>query len=337
MSNTDVLPIARYRLTFEVIQPMRLPSYAGSALRGAFGHALRQLACATGARQCEGCSLLAQCPYTRVFEPHGLPRRPGASFGTMRQVPVPYIIEAPVGHRRILSVGDTLCFNMVLLGEVIQQLPLLLLAWRRAFMGGIGPAEGKGHLVAVDYLGPSEETTAVYGRDSQSIAPHQAGLTLPVARRADLHLELLTALRIEQQKQPLAARQLSAPIFLRHLLRRVALLSELYFDRSLGELTGLNIAQLNTQCDAVADERRLRWRDWQRYSSRQRQGMRLGGVTGHWLLKAVPQELQSCVYLGQWLHAGKETVFGLGRYRITDQPWSANPMESKVEEQDNAL
>jgi hypothetical protein len=34
-------PLARYRFEWQAATPIRLPDYAGSMLRGAFGHALR--------------------------------------------------------------------------------------------------------------------------------------------------------------------------------------------------------------------------------------------------------------------------------------------------------
>lgn len=62
-------PLARYRLEWRTTAPIRLPDYAGSMLRGAFGHALRSLACMTRAKTCEGCALLAGCPYPALFAP----------------------------------------------------------------------------------------------------------------------------------------------------------------------------------------------------------------------------------------------------------------------------
>ena len=40
-------PIARYQFQFKVSEPIILPEYAGSTLRGAFGRALRKIACMT--------------------------------------------------------------------------------------------------------------------------------------------------------------------------------------------------------------------------------------------------------------------------------------------------
>ena len=59
---TQPLPIARYRFAARVQQPLALPDYAGSLLRGQFGAALRHVACMTRAPTCPGCPLLQTCP-----------------------------------------------------------------------------------------------------------------------------------------------------------------------------------------------------------------------------------------------------------------------------------
>lgn len=38
------LPMVRYRIAFEVTEPVHLPEYSGSTIRGAFGGALRRVA-----------------------------------------------------------------------------------------------------------------------------------------------------------------------------------------------------------------------------------------------------------------------------------------------------
>ena len=38
------LPMVRYRIAFEVTEPVHLPEYSGSTIRGAFGGALRHVA-----------------------------------------------------------------------------------------------------------------------------------------------------------------------------------------------------------------------------------------------------------------------------------------------------
>ena len=60
------LALARYRVTFEALEPLALPEYLGSTLRGAFGHAFRKLCCP--AAPAAACPIPAACPYHLVFE-----------------------------------------------------------------------------------------------------------------------------------------------------------------------------------------------------------------------------------------------------------------------------
>jgi len=84
--------LARYRLDWVVTRPIRLPDYAGSMLRGAFGHALRNIGCITREQDCTTCPLRRDCPYTLLFEPVPPEHHALQDFS---RIPVPYIIEPP--------------------------------------------------------------------------------------------------------------------------------------------------------------------------------------------------------------------------------------------------
>ena len=58
MHALPVLPLARYRLTFQVETPVHLPAYAGSAWRGVFGRALKRLVCVTREPACPSRALI---------------------------------------------------------------------------------------------------------------------------------------------------------------------------------------------------------------------------------------------------------------------------------------
>ncbi|MBV5329964.1 MAG: hypothetical protein JZU65_20455, partial [Chlorobium sp.] len=46
----------------------RLPAYLGSALRGAFGWALKKSSCSLRRQECATCILRGQCAYAWIFE-----------------------------------------------------------------------------------------------------------------------------------------------------------------------------------------------------------------------------------------------------------------------------
>ena len=118
MVGGNTFPLARYRLEWQASTPIHLPDFAGSMLRGAFGHALRQLACMTKQKDCAGCPLLTSCPYPAIFAPP-----PPASHVLQKfsQIPVPYVIEPPDWGARRIDVGETFAFHMVFIGRALRE------------------------------------------------------------------------------------------------------------------------------------------------------------------------------------------------------------------------
>jgi CRISPR/Cas system endoribonuclease Cas6 (RAMP superfamily) len=71
--------------------------------------------------------------------------------------------------------------------------------------------------------------------------------------------------------------------------------------------------------ETLDDTRDLHWHDWTRYSSRQQQEMTLGGALGRWTLRGSADTLAALwpwLWLGQWLHVGKNATMGMGGYTL---------------------
>ncbi len=312
-----MFPLARYRFEFQVTRPIRLPDYAGSMLRGAFGHALRQLACMTRQKECSGCPLTSTCPYPAIFAP--LPPSDHA-LQKFSQIPVPYIIEPPDWGSVILETGDLLVFHLVLVGRALRDLPLIILAWRRALSRGVGAGDGTAELMRVMHCGGAEAASereihrpenGHIAAHPQSINPHNTDDENMTC--ATLHFH--TPLRLQKNGHALAAEKLDARTLLMALVRRASLLSEFHANGPLiNDFSGLL-----TRCADIRDNTNLVWRDWSRYSSRQQQKMSLGGVVGTWTLAGNLTPLAPFLRLGEWLHVGKEAAFGLGRYTLENQ------------------
>jgi CRISPR/Cas system endoribonuclease Cas6 (RAMP superfamily) len=65
----------------------------------------------------------------------------------------------------------------------------------------------------------------------------------------------------------------------------------------------------------------IRWRDWERYSARQDTRMKMGGFVGKVNYRGDVGEFLPLLRLGEILHLGKGTGFGLGRYEIAPRSW----------------
>jgi hypothetical protein len=83
-----MLSCARYRVVFEAVEPLDLPLYLGSTLRGAFGHAFRAVACP--APRGTDCPIPAQCPYHIIFETSPPPG--SEALRTHEEIPRPFVI-----------------------------------------------------------------------------------------------------------------------------------------------------------------------------------------------------------------------------------------------------
>lgn len=308
-----MFPLARYRFEFQVTQPIRLPDYAGSMLRGAFGHALRQLACMTRRKECAGCPLLASCPYPAIFAP--LPP-PSHALQKFSQIPVPYVIEPPAWGARQLGEGDSLIFHFVLIGRALKDLPLIILAWRRAFARGVGAGDGTAELVRVVHSSEAGDTE-IHRPDTGALIQHAQEIRFHPDREADttrISLEFTTPLRLQRNGHALPPEKLDARTLLMALARRANLLAEFHAHGPLVD----DFPALTQACDGVHDTRQLVWRDWTRYSSRQHQAMTLGGVIGTWTLEGELAPFLPFLHLGKWLHVGKEAAFGLGRFTLDE-------------------
>lgn len=307
------LPLARYRFTFRMAAPLRLPDYAGSLLRGQFGAALRRVSCMTGEKSCHGCPLRATCPYPAIFE---TPAPAAHAMQHFSHVPNPYVIEPPPLGTRFVDAGDVLQFSVVLIGRAVAQLPLVSFALQRAVEGGLGRERARGALEQIAWHASdgTNDLLPVWHRGDTAITAHDAHVTLPATTDARaLRLVLHTPLRLQHQGHPVRPHALTPRKLVADLLRRITLLAEFHADRP--DLVG-DAGALVRQADTLAHRPALRWQDWSRYSSRQQQEMTLGGAVGEWTLEGELDRLHPWLWLGQWLHVGKNATFGMGHYTL---------------------
>ncbi len=311
-----LFPLARYRYTFRMAAPLRLPDYAGSLLRGQFGAALRRVACMTDEKACGGCPLRGTCPYPAIFEAPAPGRHTMQNFS---HVPNPYVVEPPPFGARHIDAGSTLQFCMVLVGRAVAQLPLVSFGLQRAFEAGLGRERAVGTLEGVEWQNGDAGFVPVWQPGDAAIAVHHACLAVPAGNEAPRHLRLSihTPLRLQHQGKPLRANALTPRKLVADLLRRITLLAEFHTD--LRDVTG-DVHELVRCAETLAHQPALRWQDWSRYSSRQQQEMTLGGVIGDWTLEGDLAPLYPWLWLGQWLHVGKNATMGMGGYTLAWSP-----------------
>ena len=303
--------LARYRISLTARSKIVMPPYAGSTLRGGFGHAFRKMVCTQGPIDCRDCTLKAVCPYPYIFET--APFEGAQRLRTYGDVPRPFVID-PLDTQGEYRRGESFAFRLTLIGRAIDYLPYFLVSFRE--LGEIGIGKGRGRFQLTQVL--TDDGEPIYDGDTQMV--HNLNNTLSfdeiqgeaASLPTDaLTVHLLTPTRITHEGK--ITDQLPFHLFWRRLVGRISALA--YFH--CGESLDLDFKGLITQAETVQTvQSKLRWHDWTRYSSRQNQKMQLGGLIGKTTYAGDLDAFLPFVALGVFLHVGKNATFGLGKYRV---------------------
>ncbi|MBK1645467.1 hypothetical protein CKO25_12600 [Thiocapsa imhoffii] len=324
MTDAIFLPMARYRVLFETLETVRLLDYPGSTWRGAFGHALKEVACTYPGLSCQGCPDNSQCPYPPLFESidSGDPLRP-------------YIFE-PQAFSGYFPPGAILSLDLVLLGWLNNWLPLLAAAMQRLGERGLGQRE-PAHLRLVDFqcqIDPNREhwiSVPLSDPDESDVQALQPFCIPPAPSRA--RLDLITPLKLKSRGVRIQPDALSGRELLIALARRMEACANVLDTLPLTPEPD----QWFHDCETLIEGRELAWLDTHHYSNRQREALKLGGLTGRlWLGGPVLARIWTWLWLGQWLHLGSSTTIGLGRYAVraaADGDWP----RSRPPRRDSAL
>lgn len=299
----------RLDFRFIALEPISLPDFQGATFRGAFGYAFHDTVCCTHISDCGLCSVKDSCIYRYVFE-----TAPPADAVMMRlypTVPHPFVFSVPDDARRELAPGDSFSLGVTLVGKAVAYLPHFVYAFIRSGQNGLGSRRGRFELEAVVGCAP--------GGEEEVYASGRFGAQPPVTRGSDLfddgsgpvRLTFKTPLRVKFE-----SRYTTAPDFhvlMRALLRRVSALQYFHCGKAL-ELDYRGVIEAGRDVRTLTAE--VRWKDWGRYSTRQKTRIRLGGLVGSVTYDEKAADFLPLLRLGEALHLGKAATFGMGQYAI---------------------
>lgn len=307
---TAALVVWRVRLELTARDPITFPAFAGSLVRGAFGRALRQVSCTTGAPTCAGCPEIPVCPYGYGFEtpvPESAPDAAGPF------VPHPFVLALDAAEK--LAPGDRFHVDFTLIGSGRFQLASFVEAFRWLSRRGFKDGAARFNLTRVHDVAPLGPRPILVPEHPLFLAePTDWSLAmLSAPPPGPLTLTTVSPLRLLGRGAPLT--ELDLPLLLRALFRRIGALARYHcgFEPEV-DYTAL-LAHATSRTRVV--ERRLVWRELPRYSARQKRRMVLGGLEGTLALDGDLAPALPFLALGELLQVGKGTSFGLGRYKLS--------------------
>ena len=290
--------VGRFRFTIITTTPLRLPACKGSTFHGGFGHAIHAIAPA----------------FSQLFlNPAG-----------KQDLPKPYILIPPLDQRQEYAKGETLQFELILCGNVIQHFPICFAAFDALGQQlGIGRSRGeeRSHyrIDRVDYLSAAGAFEPLYSDNHW----HMAQTAIPgdeIAKNRNpektnrISLNFTTRLRLKENGH-LVREAPSFRLVLDRLLGRLHTLSSLYHEKKVLDREERN--SLLAAAEAIQIERaEISWDDWSRYSGRQKEWMRFGGLLGCISYRGDITPFMPYLALGEWVHIGGKTSFGLGKIEL---------------------
>ncbi|MBT8763265.1 CRISPR system precrRNA processing endoribonuclease RAMP protein Cas6 [Desulfohalobiaceae bacterium Ax17] len=309
MEEMKLLPL---EFEFSAKEEFVLPAYKGATFRGGFGHIFKKSVCvARSTSECKDCILATSCIYAYVFE---TPRPQKAEI--MRKyehIPHPFVLCPPLGKERLVKRNARLVVGLTLIGKAIDYLPYFVLVMEALGNQGIGADKGKCILECVRC-----KDKTVFSQGSSEIKPvtpfEWSELLASAPPRERISLEFLTPLKLVRKGQVIK-KGLSFQDLFRSLLRRIALLSTFHC-AAQPDVDFKGLIDLAANIQTLEDN--TKWFHWSRYSTRQKSIMPSGGLVGSITFKGDFEPFWPFLLLGQYFHVGKNTSFGLGKYKCVE-------------------
>jgi CRISPR-associated endoribonuclease Cas6 len=306
----------KYRINLKPRELLRLPEYKGSALRGVFGYALKRVVCVINKSRCDDCMLRFKCVYSAIMETpipedHPYQRK-------YKNAPHPYVIIPPLTRRRYFRPDDSIFFDIVLIGRANEYLPYFIYAFTEMGRIGVGKMKGKFDVVSAESLNYNGTEKEIFNSDSNVLKTSDNKIDYSFFVNQDfagdeITISFVTPVRIKEENR--LASDMPFHLLIRRLAERALLLSHLHCGAELEDCE-----EFIRDAKSVETVRnKLRWVDWERYSSRQQTKMKFGGLIGDITYKGDFQKYLPLLRLGEHIHVGKATTFGLGKYRIRSE------------------
>jgi len=307
--------LSQYRIILKAKEPIFMPQYSGSTLRGGFGHAFKKIVCTKGLIECKNCMLNSVCPYPYVFETS--PTDTTTQLRSYSDVPRPFIID-PLETHGNYRPNETIEFRFTLIGRGIDYLPYFLVSFSELGEIGIGKGRGRFQLSEVIADSGSDKDGRVYSHDTAMVNNLNTALSFSdINQESDKWSKDQIALHFQTPTRILNEGQLSDElpfhVFIQRLIGRISALSYFHCGESL-EMDFKEFISKAMQVETI--ESNLYWHDWTRYSNRQDRQMKLGGLLGKITYKGDLEPFLPFIALGQYTHIGKNVTFGLGKYCI---------------------
>lgn len=318
IQTSEKVYLRKYLFVLKAKETLLVPAYKGSMFRGAFGWAFRNVICITKLPVCDHCTIKKQCLYFNYFESE-LPSSDLPYLRGIKKTPHPFVIHPPLSNSEILREGYEFEVGLTLIGMASTHIPYFIYTFNKMCEDGFGVNRGKAILLAVKDITPGSEEKTIYSSEENRIKdsnpvfyPGTKFREIVSEKSGDIRkctMTFTTPLRLQMLGKTLNKREeVTSKILIINLMRRCLSASYLFCEDEVPVEPVFNFENIRISSNS------LQFFDWERYSSRQKTRMNMGGFLGSITLEGDISAALPFIYTGSFLNAGKNTLFGLGQY-----------------------
>ena len=294
-------------------------AYKGSMLRGSLGTFLKKTCCTMHRQSCEDCILVNNCAFPILFMGKKNTKKGSSS------ITPPYCIHVTDTGKTLYNNGELFIFNITLFSYAIDYLPYFVHAFILAGNKGMGKVtENKNGTFDIEDI--IYQNQSIFHKKKQQIdIPKGEILALPYWEASrfgmgSLLVHLKTPCRFK------ADNHLSADLSFRQLFHLIVRRIRSVWAMDEENVMFDNFSAMLNRADGIQTiETCLYWKDWTRYSSRQKSSMQLGGILGSVRYYGDLAAFLPFFILAEQLNIGKQTSFGLGEISFE---WMPNEKDS---------
>lgn len=305
--HTKLPDIVHLELVLEAVAPTLVSAWVGSSLHGAFGAALREIACSATC-DAQHASEPQRCAFARLFNSALAPRGPG---GPTHAVPSLGLRPASPAPPRVLAPGDHWPFRLTLFGSAaIQDARVALAAIDRMAESGLGRGRGRLRLASARASGIELWADGRAVADPPALPPSTWAPWRPAAA---LRVRGVTPLHLTRKSKPRSWPRLRNLV--KPALGRLMALAEAH---GRGR-PALELEETAEALTATLDGRDLvGWEPFEtsRWSERQRQHHEVAGLCGELWAPSVAAPVATLLTWASEVGIGKSTAMGLGQIDV---------------------
>jgi len=302
------LYFVKTELSLKCLGKIYLSKFKGSTIRGGFGYSFRKICCINKPKKCEECELLKECIYIKIFEPKIFREE------KVKDIPRPFVFEYPTNFKNFFDIDEILKFNFIIFGDAIDYFPYFLLSFIDLGNEGLGSTREKFIVEKVEQIYPCKKV--IFKNTDPNIKLLEKK-EIKLVKKSDLKtlkIRFITPLKLKYEGKLISYPEFH--IFIKGILRRILLLlkywcgfdEKIEFDEIIEKAKEVKISECN-----------LKWFDYERYSTRQREKIKHGGIIGEIEYKGNIGDFLPLIEIGSHIHIGKNTSFGLGKYVILNK------------------